>query len=521
MEKPENLNSSLSNQSKETVFPEIKQDEKETKNPKKDTGATSNEKKQNICKICKKSFSTSGNMRNHIITIHENYRPFKCNYPGCKKEYSIESRYLVHLRTHKGEKPFICKICNKSFNEKGNLKTHLRFHSELRPFKCQFCNKSYKTNGHLKDHIDIKHRKIKKYNCEYCNKKFGRISTLKAHNRTHTGEKNYKCKLEGCNKCFAEKGNMEMHYQRHLKKLNKNINENIIKKKYGKKEIEDDYEKKIKEALDGLNMANHRKDITTKNDSIKVNHKKSSHAIFVNVQSNNNSIDDSNFNYSKETIKNENFVNKDIFNFNLNNVNINPKSDNINDSSRIINENNFKDNVNSEIKNNSNLNNYSNNEQNFEKLGNENQNNIGCFGFYSLIQDFNQMDPLNAKENKTEYFLKKESNEINYDFSNCVTRPESKNVLCMNKSQNEIFAREEDLFSEDEDDKDNDSKNMSDNSFLNGNSNMHFNQKYDFLDNQQNFLSDNKMNIFAYNFNNMSEVKNIKGQEFLDKNYMI
>ena len=221
MEKPENLNSSLSNQSKETVFPEIKQDEKETKNPKKDTGATSNEKKQNICKICKKSFSTSGNMRNHIITIHENYRPFKCNYPGCKKEYSIESRYLVHLRTHKGEKPFICKICNKSFNEKGNLKTHLRFHSELRPFKCQFCNKSYKTNGHLKDHIDIKHRKIKKYNCEYCNKKFGRISTLKAHNRTHTGEKNYKCKLEGCNKCFAEKGNMEMHYQRHLKKLKK------------------------------------------------------------------------------------------------------------------------------------------------------------------------------------------------------------------------------------------------------------------------------------------------------------
>ena len=56
---------------------------------------------------------------------------------------------------------------------------------------------------------------------------------------------------------------------------------------------------------------------------------------------------------------------------------------------------------------------------------------------------------------------------------------------------------------------------------MNDNSNMHFNQKYDFLDNQQNFLSDNKMNIFAYNFNDMSEVKNIKGQEFLDKNYMI
>ena len=127
----------------------------------------SSPKKSNICKYCNKPFSTLGNMRNHIMTIHQNYRPFKCTYPGCNKKYSIESRFQVHMRTHIGKKPFVCQICSKSFNEKGNLKTHLRFHSELRPYKCPHCTKSYKTNGHLKDHIEIQHNLIKKYECQY------------------------------------------------------------------------------------------------------------------------------------------------------------------------------------------------------------------------------------------------------------------------------------------------------------------------------------------------------------------
>jgi len=212
------------------------------------------EKQKNTCDICNKSFSTLGNMRNHILTIHQDYRPYKCPYQNCNKRYSIESRYQIHLRTHVGDKPFVCKICKKSFNEKGNLKTHLRFHSELRPFKCQKCNKSYKTNGHLKDHIEIRHLHLKKYECKICHKKFGRISTLKSHDKIHTGEKNYKCKIEGCQKYFAEKGNMEMHYQRHLKKLNKfdECNSLLTKKKYGEKSINQEFECQIKNAIDDL-----------------------------------------------------------------------------------------------------------------------------------------------------------------------------------------------------------------------------------------------------------------------------
>ena len=189
----------------------------------------SNQVTKQICPLCSKLFSTNGNLKNHIMTIHKNIRPYKCSYTGCNKEYSNKSRLEVHIRTHTGARPYVCTICSKSFNEKGNLKTHIGFHTDNRPFKCELCNKTYKTNGHLKDHIEIQHMKIRRFECQICQSKFGRRSTLIAHMRTHTGEKDYKCPIEGCEKRFAEKGNMSMHYKRHMRKLlRKNeVTENI------------------------------------------------------------------------------------------------------------------------------------------------------------------------------------------------------------------------------------------------------------------------------------------------------
>ena len=68
----------------------------------------------------KNKYSTASNLRNHLMTIHQNLRPFKCPFPNCKKKYSIQSRLQVHYRIHSGKKPFVCTFCSKAFNEKGN-----------------------------------------------------------------------------------------------------------------------------------------------------------------------------------------------------------------------------------------------------------------------------------------------------------------------------------------------------------------------------------------------------------------
>ena len=193
-----------------------------------------------LCKKCNKIFSTPGNLKIHVKTIHDNKLPFKCTFPNCKKEYRRKSELIDHERTHFGIQPFVCKICKKSFNIKSNLNSHYKYHSEIRPFECPFCDKKFKTNKDLKDHIKNYHFKIKKYVCNLCDKRFGKLSLLKTHSVSHTNEKKYECKFEGCGKLFKGKRSMEEHYAFHMQNPDKAIksvkeNKNSDPKKNKKK----------------------------------------------------------------------------------------------------------------------------------------------------------------------------------------------------------------------------------------------------------------------------------------------
>jgi uncharacterized C2H2 Zn-finger protein len=84
-------------------------------------------------------------------------KPFVCPFTNCGKKYSQKSSLNAHIRSHTGDKPFICPDCGKSFSRKPSMKRHRLAHSGEKPFNCEMCSKSFSRKDVLYSHMKRAH----------------------------------------------------------------------------------------------------------------------------------------------------------------------------------------------------------------------------------------------------------------------------------------------------------------------------------------------------------------------------
>lgn len=104
-------------------------------------------------------FNTKPKLSRHLHS-HTEWKPHKCDYPGCNLTFVTQQQRDVHRKKHTGEKPFECTVCGKAFAYRDLLKSHMRsgVHGEAdKKFSCTICGEGFSDSSNRTKHTKSVH----------------------------------------------------------------------------------------------------------------------------------------------------------------------------------------------------------------------------------------------------------------------------------------------------------------------------------------------------------------------------
>ncbi|XP_048003588.1 zinc finger and SCAN domain-containing protein 12-like isoform X24 [Leguminivora glycinivorella] len=144
------------------------------------------------CEHCGERFRNETILNKHVQDTHLPPAPkqFACDF--CSAIFQTESLILEHKKIEHGVTNFMCAHCDYSTISKRCLRAHLKSHfsfkrvikSDLHKHQAIYYEdkKTHKTT-----HLRLSTR-VRPYKCSYCDYKVSDRSTLRKHERRHTGE---------------------------------------------------------------------------------------------------------------------------------------------------------------------------------------------------------------------------------------------------------------------------------------------------------------------------------------------
>uniref|UniRef100_A0A2M4CVL8 Uncharacterized protein n=1 Tax=Anopheles darlingi TaxID=43151 RepID=A0A2M4CVL8_ANODA len=165
-----------------------------------------------VCPICQRWFESE-----EKLTSHRMYklRVERLSCRHCDRQFVRAQALSEHqLREHFNlPNQFTCTTCDKQFQNRHSLTQHKRTHepSSNTPCVVEGCEMVFRDERLMRRHYRNVHTEYTPYACEDCDRQFRTKEAFVLHRRSHTGERPFHCRFDGCNRTFGHGTDRRRH----------------------------------------------------------------------------------------------------------------------------------------------------------------------------------------------------------------------------------------------------------------------------------------------------------------------